>query len=406
MIRPASNEFHPLGIAAVLVRQWRMVLGVLAAALTVAVLIILFYPRTYTARTVLVLSGSEPETGAQLLASQLGASLPNVLGGSNSDKQLISAILESRALADSIAGRLVQAPDTAAQAEVSAIVLGGTDVTEEPNGSIAVEVSDRAARRAARIANEFPAAINQIVSGIGTQDARLRRDFLEEELEGARRELEESEQRLVGFQQSSDAPELQEQTRRTVETAAALQQEIMQNEIRVAQLRRTATPSNPQLRAAVAELGAQKEQLRRVTAGRSGSESLLLSLEESPELKATNLRLLREFTKDEQVYLSLTSALAQSGIDVNNQLPVVSVLDVAIIPQSPSSPNARLVLGLAIALGLLVGVVAAFVRDYARNARQDPEAEPFFAAWKEAKDDAVGYIPRRVRTGGAVSPRR
>jgi uncharacterized protein involved in exopolysaccharide biosynthesis len=394
----ARSELHPLDLLAVLVREWRTVLGALAAALLLSLLLLLFLPRSYSARTVLVLSKDQSQSPVSLAASQIGVALTGALGNANTNKQLVSAILKSRALQDSIATRIVPEADTVARDRVRATIVKSTEVKEEGDGSISVVVKSREAEAAARIANAFPTAVNAIVVAIGSHDARERRTFLEQQLATARERLEASQARLIEFAQSEDAPEIQEQARRTVETAATLQQAIIQSEIRVAQLRRTATASNPELQAAEAELSAQRAQLRRLTSGERNDSRLLLSLRESPKLKAANLRLMREFTKDEQVYLALTAALAETGIDVNNNLPVVSVLDVARIPPHPSSPDPRLVLGLAIALGLALGVAAAFIRDYAGAVRRDPEAEPFFEAWDQVKRDAAVYLRRRPGT--------
>jgi uncharacterized protein involved in exopolysaccharide biosynthesis len=103
--------------------------------------------------------------------------------------------------------------------------------------------------------------------------------------------------------------------------------------------------------------------------------------------------MLRDYTKDEQVYTALTAALAQAQVDAKNDLPVLTVLDPARLPKGPDGPGLVVLLGLALLVGLVIGSIAAFTREYIRNARRDAENADFFLAWDQMKVDVTRGLP-------------
>lgn len=402
-VAQAEEEIRVLDLGAVVLRRWRTILGTVAAVVLLVLAIVMVLPRTYTAHTVLLPPASSGGGSAQLLASQLsGLPLGGFLDGGNSNQKLVEVVLRSRALADSLVDHLRSAGelDEESEGEVRSILGRDLEVESTPNGSVVISVSAEDPERATEIANLLPELANRIIAGIGAQEAARKQEFLESQLVMARDRLVRSEQALVEFQASENAPEIQDQARRTVDAAVEVQQAIMAKEIEVARLRRTATPNNAELRAAVADLRARREQLRRLTAGTGGRDQLFVPLRESPELKLAATRLLREYTKNEQVYVALTAAVAEAQIDVNNDLPVVTVLDVALEPSAPAGPRVKLALAVAAMLGLMLGLIAAFVSEGVRIAHRNPKNEPFFAAWRQFKHDVLSLSPwkRRLRT--------
>lgn len=390
------EEVHLLDLVAVILKRWRAVVGTLAGTVAAALIAALLLPRTYTAHTVLLTASSQSPGGAQAIAAQLsGLPLPGLSGGASSDQRLIGVLAESRLLADSMVSRLRRQEGAVPEGEVRRVIGQGTEVKSNPDGSVAIQVEAEDPELATSIANAFPAVINRLTADIGAQAARRKQEFLEARLEEARDQLIQSEQAMVQFQRRQGTPDLPDQARRTLDAASQLQQRIMEQEIRVAQLRRSATSDNPALQAAIAELNAYRGQLGRLTTGTGSGSRIFPSLGESPDLKLTAARMMREFTKNEQVYVSLTAALADAQIEAHNSLPVITVLDAALIPSVPSAPNVRLILALALVLGLILGLIAAFAREAAHRARQNPENESFFAAWRQFKKDVGRYSPRR-----------
>ena len=392
----ADDEIRVLQVAEVILRRMPTILATLALAVLIALLVYWLQPKRYSATVVLVPSVSESSGSAQLLASQLPTGLGELLGRSDTQEQLISAVLESRSLTDSLVS-WIAGEDEPAGDEIRELLSKQTRIQENSDGSIRVEVRARNADTAVRVASDFANAINSNVVRIGSEAAVRKQEFLERQIAVAAAKLEESEEAMVNFQRAQDLPEVQEQARRTVEVAAELQQAILTQELKVSQLRRVTTPDHPELRAAEAELTDLRSQLRRLSSGLDPAGQILVPLEASPELKAASVRLLREYTKNEQVYTALTASLAETQINANNNLPVVSVLDQAIEPEAPSGLPMALLLGMALVLGTVFGLVLAFGREFMTRARQDPESQAFFRALSELRGRIAGALPTRWR---------
>lgn len=388
-----------LDVAAVVLRRWKLVLAIALLTMAAAVATALLTPAKYVASTTMV-----PFTGAQarggLGLAQLPAGVASLIGGgatANPSERLVGSMLKSQTLTDSLVGRL--APRYVTEAELRQILRDGTRVQRNPDGSVVVQVRAGDPRLATRVANTFPVLVNDLMARVSTEGAQRKQSFLQAQLNGARERLLTAEQRLLAFQRTRGASDVDEQARRTLDAAAELNTALMEQERRVAELRRTLAPGHPQLQAAQAELSTVRAQLRRVTSGNSGSP-MFVPLGEGGELKAASSRLLREFAQQEQIYQALTAALAETQLDANNNLPVLSVLDVAQLPgPSGSLPRTVVLAGL---FGMLLGVVFALVSDVVARARANPANAGFFAAWDEVRDDARRLLPgarRRAPVG-------
>lgn len=385
----AGRESVVLSAATFLLRRWRSIaMGAVGATLVAAAMMPLL-PRHFTARALLALPQSQADPRAQLLsaASPTSIMFPGI--GTNPNTRLVGAVLKSRSLADSIQRR-----------------FGDIDLVTNENtvdGSILVEVTARDAAAAAQAANGIPTVLNAILSRVGAETNRRRQEFLEAQIARARSQLGGSEDALVRFQKAQGAPEIEEQARQTVQAALQLQEEIAQKETQVRLLARTATRDNPQFRAAEAELEAWRHQLAELTNGTGEANRVLLSLKESPELKATTLRLLRSYGENEQIYSSLMAALTQAKIEGQNDIPALTIIDSAVPPAAPSSPKYWIVLPMACLLGLAGGLASALAADALERTRHDPAAAGFFAAWNGFKTDLRRLIPGRPRARKAAA---
>jgi uncharacterized protein involved in exopolysaccharide biosynthesis len=397
---PRGEEVRILELGAVLLRRWRRIVLTTLAVMLVAAAAALLRTEKYQASVVLLAPQEQGgNRSSEMLARQLaGAGIPGLGNVGNPNQRLIGVLARSRSFADSMVARVAGPGAKGGKAGELRRMLAETEVNSRPDGSIAVLVKGEDPRLAAKVANTFPALLNEMSARVGVEAAVQKQSFLETQLRRARAALDQSEQRLVNFQKQRNAPELQDQANRTVDAAAQLQTQITEQEVEVSGLRRTVTPSNPRLQAAEARLATLRGQLRRLTAG--GGGGLFVPFSESPDLQATLTRLKRDYQRDEQVYISLTTAIAQSQIDVNNNLPVVSVLDQATVPGAPSGIGLKLILLVAAVLGLVLGLVAAFVAEHFARARHDPAAGSFFVAWEDFKHDVVPLRRRPAPTAG------
>lgn len=401
-----DDRIRLLDLAAVPIREWKSVLGALALVLLTAVVWYVVRPDRYMTTTTLVPSPGE-SNGRSQLASQLPAALAIRLPGSTpNNERLVDAILKSQTLRDSLAARISARhpnPDAMAE-EVYRILAKETQIRQnQADRSIAIDVTAKDPRLAVEVAAEFPTLISELATDLSVTSAYEKRRVLERQLVDARERLVQSEQRLLEFQQSRGAIDVAEQARQTFATAAELEQAVIEQELKVGQLRRMVTPDHPDLRAAVSQLAIRREQLRRLTSGARSTGDVLLTQRDLPEIRVEAIRRMREYSTDEQVYLSLTAALAATQVDVNDNLALVSVLDAPKLPEDPAGSLPRLLVT-SILLGLVLGLLVAYGKEFARQIRRDPENSAFMAALAEARNDIRGIAPHRARRGTQSPP--
>ncbi|MBD0320212.1 MAG: hypothetical protein ICV87_07760, partial [Gemmatimonadetes bacterium] len=363
-----GTGFSPV---AALARHWKLVLATPAAAVALTAVALALVPPPYTASTTVVLSsyqGGQGGAGSAALG-QLPAGLGGLIGtASNPQSQMLASVMKSRALRQRVAA---MEGDSTPDGELARALGPGASIDRRPDdGSVVVSVTSRDPELAARVANHFPSAINDVMGRMAAEAAQRKQVFLERQVQAAREQLAESEEQVLRFQQTRNVGEPQEQANRTLEAAAALQDRINRQEMEVARIRRTATPNNPQLRVAEAQLGQLRGQLSALTTAR-GSNPVYVPLKEGPELRVATTRLQRRFKEHEQVYAALTTALAQARIDANNNLPVVTVMDPATVPASPSRSRGKLLI-LATILGLVGGAVLALALGWLGHAHRAP----------------------------------
>ena len=399
-----EGDVRLLDIASAILLRWRIVATIVLIALLCAVVGWFLLRNSFTAETTLLPNQEEGSMASQLAA--LGTQLPlnlALLGGAgfDSNQQLVENILDSRTLADSVVSRngLEERWELRNSVAAREKLKDRTSIQSEEDGSITIAVSDPDPELAALIANAYPVELNRIAIRLSTESAEQKEAFFEHMLAEARGRLEEAEQRLVEFQEGAAAPVVEELALQTMEAAGSLQQLIMLKEIELAQIRRFATPDNPRYQQIQSELSALRAQAGQLKSGTRQETDLFVPLREAPELGINFVRVYREFKEREQIYVLLTAGFTQARIDASRDLPIVSVLDPAIVPLGPSAPPLLVLLVLAGFLGVFLGLTAAVVLDWSGRLRQDPQNESFFAAWRRARSEMAEVLPGRSRPG-------
>lgn len=403
--RQPEGEVSLLRLVAVLLERWKLVAAMTLGLTFLGGLAAVLQPPTYTARVTLVPppdGTTLPFLGAAAMAAlPIPGGLASRLGGGANNQQLVETILESYSLQDSVVSRL-HGPEAIddPEDEIRRTLEKNTSIrSSDTDRSIEVQITHRDPAVARRMAAMFPEIINSIATRVAVQTAIEKRTVLETQIATARERLEESENRLLAFEQEREVPAVQEQARQAMIAAAELQKAIVEQELVVARLSRSATADHPLLQAARAELQARRSQLERLRTG--DSTSGMLTTGDLPEVKLHASRLMRDFVKDEQVYLSLTAALAEAQVDANKELAVVTVLDAPRLPVRPSGPRTLLYIVGGAFLGMLLGIIGAFVASYFRRTRTTPDGESFVLAWDQFKGDVSRIVPSSRRSNGA-----
>ncbi len=349
------DEISLLELANVVLKRWKLVVGLPLAAAFVAAVISLLIPAKYTATATFVAEtesrGVNLPGGVAGLASQFGVAVPG--GGANSPR-FYADVLESRTLRDQVlqagfADPRSETPDDSA-ALLDILEIEGENETErleagrkELDDALTVRVDNETSivslssethypALSADVANLFIELLNRFNLETRQSNAQERRRFAEERVADAERELLEAEEELKRFLERNR------------------------------------------------------------------------QFQGSPELSFQYERLQRRVRIKEEVLTTLRRSYEEARIQEVNDTPLITVIDRAVPPEKRSSPKRKLNVVLAFFLGGMLGVFGAFGREFVERARERDEEEfqEFTSRWAAIKTELRSLLPggRRARQRG------
>jgi uncharacterized protein involved in exopolysaccharide biosynthesis len=129
------------------------------------------------------------------------------------------------------------------------------------------------------------------------------------------------------------------------------------------------------------------------------------SWQQAPQLVFEEGRLRRQVELSQNLYLTLRREYETARIEEVNDIPVITVIDVAVPPQRRAWPKRTLLVILALVLGGLTATIWAFVADFVERARTEGEHDymEFAETLTRVRDD-FSHLVRRA-TGRAESRR-
>ena len=359
-----------------LARHWRRVC---VFAITGTILLALFSytrPQTFVATTTVLPPEHEGMGGLlSFLASSSSASAAlNLLGsdiGANPTLELFKTIIESRSIAEDVASDSViyayfHRRDTSQKGIINTL-NGSIQAEALRTGMLAVSVKvaaprfashrelDSTRKMAAFVTNAFVSALDRFNRDRLMTTAKEIRIFVQDEYDRKMKDLDTAYQKLQAFQDSNGAISLPDQLKATVSAAAELASKMEQNEMERKVEERELGPDNPRMQALTAEYEAEQQALNKYDSG--GAGEYILALKQAPELSRELAGYLREVKLLEQVTAYLRSELEQERIAERRDLPSLQVLDAAVAPSGPASPNRKLFAIVGLILGGIVGIV-------------------------------------------------
>ena len=346
---------------------FRMAALGLAAATVVAFLT----PARYESTTRLM-PPDDQSGGAFAMAAALSGRLSGGLGalagdvlGIKSSGALFTGILVSRTVQDSLITKfdLQKVYGTKRWYSTRRRLAENTAISEDrKNGIITITVTDHDPRRAAAMAAEYVAQLNEVVNQLTTSSARRERIFLEERLKQVKQDLETAEKEFGDFASKNTAVDIKEQAKAMVGAAATLQGEIIASQAQLEGLKQIYTENNVRvrsLRAHITELQAQLTKLggkyeipgaaTDIAADAKQDDSLYPSIRKLPVLGEAFADLYRRTRVQEAVFETLTQQYELAKVAEAKETPSVKVLDPSDIAERKSFPP-RLVI---MVLGML-----------------------------------------------------
>jgi uncharacterized protein involved in exopolysaccharide biosynthesis len=371
-------------------RLWdqRKLLGkCIAAGAALASLVALLIPSQYASTTRLMPPDSASGAGMAILAGLTGkmgsavGSLGADLLGMNTSADLFAGVLQSRTVQDQLITKfdLRRVYGESRWVDARKELGRQTDISiDHKSGILTIRVTDHEPKRAAAMAQDYVAQLNDVVTQLNTSSAHRERVFLEARLEQVKGELESAEKDFSQFASKNGAIDIKEQGKAMLEASAMLEGQFVAAQTELQGLRQIYTDQNVRVRAVQARVNELQRQLlkmggKRETDGSAPSkeDELYPSLRKLPLLGVTYADLYRRMKVEEAICETLTQQFEIAKVQEAKEVPSVKVLDAAEIPEKKSFPPRTLLVLLGALIAFAFG--AAWVKVNDRWTNTDPK---------------------------------
>jgi tyrosine-protein kinase Etk/Wzc len=197
-------------------------------------------------------------------------------------------------------------------------------------------VDDRAAARAAALANGYAEELRRTTKRLAMSEAGQRRQFFEDQVEQVKEELSRSESIFSAVQQKTGILQVDAQAKALIETSAALRGQIAAGEVQLRALRNFGTEQNPDVRQQESQLNGWRAELSRLE---SQSSDPVFSKGRAPAQSQEYMHAMRDVRYGEAVLEMLLRQSEAAKLDEAREATIIQVVDVAVPPDVRTSPK-------------------------------------------------------------------
>jgi tyrosine-protein kinase Etk/Wzc len=186
-----------------------------------------------------------------------------------------------------------------------------------------------------------------------TAEAQSSISYLEGQLPRLKANLSASEQHYNDLRNARGTFNLSQEGTAFLQQSVASDTELADLKQKQAELLTRFAPGHPSLRALE----------QQIAAASAKSSSIATRMKALPDLEQSSLRLTRDLQVANDTYVSVVNNVQRLQLVKAGKVGTVRQIDYANIPEEPVKPRKAMVLALAAMIGLMLGVVAAFLRD-------------------------------------------
>ena len=314
-------------------------------------------PKTFTAAAVLMPPGSQQDISILNAFSDSGLPFGGLISKTEEEAMKLIAILKSRTVMETIIKKynLIEfyKAENIEEALESLADHVSLEIEEEGTLSIKAHVSTgwlhydkdelKVRELSAEIANEFVNQLDIVNKRLQTEQAVHQRKFLGERYGENLMDLIKAEEKLKQFKENHNIISIESQTRTAIESAAALKNQILINEVQKGVVSRKLKLNHPEIIGIEDEIRELTVKLHEIEYGRDTSENvrgnLFLVLSEIPQIDADLMRLTREVDIQSTLFIYLTQQYEDAKIQEAKNTPTIQLLDPAVTPIKKSSPK-------------------------------------------------------------------
>jgi uncharacterized protein involved in exopolysaccharide biosynthesis len=337
-----------------LILKWKKLIVWNMVVITGATIIISFFLPKYYKSTSSILPSEKNDLlsglgGAAALLKNFSSSPISRIAG----KQTIDfmGILNSRSAMDSVINRFdlirVYDVENASREKTIKRLRENVEFTLKEDNTVVIDVFDQDPARAAAMANYFAEMLSSISNRMMGQQARLNKEFILGRLVETEQKLKTSEEALRSYQEKHSSLIIPADAQESMKGIAELYAQSAKNEIAISVFKRNYGAGNEQLKL----LSVEQEELNK-------------RLKHIPQVGLEYLRLYREMLIQQKIFEFLVPMLEQARIEENKDLPIVMVLDSAIVSEKPDKPSKRIYASVALVVSIFISILMIAVMEY------------------------------------------
>jgi tyrosine-protein kinase Etk/Wzc len=242
----------------------------------------------------------------------------------------------------------------AARLETIEQLQGALKISEKGKQSGVVEVAleGKDPKRTTHVLNEIGREYIRQNVDHKSEETQKTLAFLNTQLPELKRELERSEATYNDMRKSRGTVDLGGEARTILEQS-------VQNQTKMVELKQMKEALLMRFKEAHPYVEAINQQMRGLSRELASVEA---KLERLPDVEQNVLRLSRDVKINTELYTSLLSTAQQLRVATESKIGSVRLLDTAVMPVKPIKPNRPMVVALAAAIGLVLGLISAFTR--------------------------------------------
>jgi uncharacterized protein involved in exopolysaccharide biosynthesis len=372
-----DDEISLLDLLLTLARQKLLVLGTPVVTGLVGLAAALLITPTFTSKVVLMPPQQSGGGGALAMLGDLGG-LAGLAGGAlKSSGDLYAGLLKSRLVQDALIDRfkLNERYEQKYRFETRKQLEQLTTVqSDKKSGLISIEVEDKDPIIAANIANAYVEELQKAQDGLAITEASRRRLFFEKQLKMAKDHLADAEIALRATQEKTKIILPTGQIPAIFSAIGQMRAAIAAKEIEINAMGSFATAQNPDMKRAQQELAAMRIQLDKLQRDAPASAGdVMVPSSKLPSAGLDFLRASRELKYNETLFELLAKQYELAKIDEAKEAALVQVVEPAIPAERKSKPKRALIVLIAVLAGLMLGILAAFVREAWRKSATNPD---------------------------------
>jgi len=376
-----EDEIDLLDLLIVLAKRKKLIIGITTLFALASIAYALLATPIYRADTSIMPPTSNKQS--QMMSMMAQAGVPSFASGLATDAlgiktpgELVVGLVNSRNIQDRLIKRFdlvkrFEAENTeATRLTLSNITSANTDTK---TGLVNISVMNEDPVFSSNLTNAYVNELQNFIQEIAISDVAQKRLFLEDQVKETHIKLLQAENDLMKYQEKTGIIDAKSQASAVMENVADLRATIASKEVELNTVKTFATGNNPKVRSLKAELEGLRDQLSQLQAKTESDPSYAVGLNELPDAGMEYLRKLRDQKFYETLYGMLLKQFEQAKMAEAQEPAIIQVIDEAVPPQIKTKPNRKLIVVLAIILGLFLSVFSSFVLEFISRASDHPE---------------------------------